>query len=173
MKNLIFLSLSLMLLGSGCVEVNIDSLSIPQDDLDVTTTSDPNVTINVSSRNTEDLSGQNLSSIPQSIFNKRNLEELDVSNNTLTGALPSEIRNLQNLRILNASNNNFTGIPAEIGQLDKLEILDYSNNDITGLPNELGNLSNLRILDLSGNNPSEFDLNIIRESLADDVEIRL
>ena len=89
------------------------------------------------------LSSRGLKSIPSYVFDRTNLEELNVSNNSLTGAIQAEIRKLSNLKILNASNNKMTGVPAEIGQLQKLEALDLSNNQLTGLPNELGILRNL------------------------------
>ena len=118
-----------------------------------------------------DLRGQGLTRIPLSVFNQTMLEELDVSNNQLTGAIQGEIRFLQNLRVLDASDNLMTGVPAEIGQLKNLEELDLSNNQLTGLPYELGNLSNLRVLNLSGNAYSEQDLEMIQQSLPDDVTI--
>lgn len=118
-----------------------------------------------------DLSGQGLKSIPSYIFNQANIEELNVSNNQLTGAIQAEVRHLSNLKILNASNNLMTGVPAEIGQLQKLEILDLSNNKLTGLPYELGNLNNLKVLNLSGNQYSKQDLDYIRSKLSQTVNI--
>jgi Leucine-rich repeat (LRR) protein len=111
------------------------------------------------------LSGQNLSKVPDYVFTQAELVELDLSGNSLSGSLPAEVRHLSNLKHLNLSNNQFTGVPAEIGQLSRLEILDLSNNQLTGLPHELGNLQNLKTLDLRGNSPSEFDLKIIQESI--------
>ncbi len=121
--------------------------------------------------NVLNLSGQNLSKVPDSVFNQTNLTELNVSNNKLTGALQAEIRKLANLRVLNASNNQMTGVPAEVGQLSKLEVLNLANNQLTGLPYELGNLKNLKTLNLSGNNYAEQDLAIIKKSLPADVKI--
>lgn len=118
-----------------------------------------------------DLSNTGLQQVSQDVFTKTNLEELDVSNNQLTGALPAEIRHLQNLKVLRASNNQMTGVPAEVGQLHKLEILDLSNNMLTGLPYELGNLQNLKELNISGNNYSEHDLDIIVQNLPDSVTV--
>jgi len=119
----------------------------------------------ISNNESVSLSNQGLEKIPTSVFSKTNIEQLDVSNNVLTGSIQAEIRQLTNLKILNASNNDMTGIPAEIGQLQELEILDLSNNKLTGLPYELGNLKNLKTLNLSGNAYSIQDLNIIRSSL--------
>jgi len=112
-----------------------------------------------------DLSNRGLEKIPAYVFNQTNLEELNVSNNNLTGAIQAEIRNLKNLRILKASNNQMTGIPAEIGQLEKLQVLDLSNNKLTGLPQELGNLKNLKVLNLSGNQYSQQDFDYIKSRL--------
>lgn len=119
-----------------------------------------------------DLSGQGLTKAPEAIFSRTDLEELNLSNNVLSGALQSQIGNLHDLKVLNLSNNKFTGVPAEIGQLKNLEVLNLSNNLITGLPNELGNLSKLKMLDLSGNKYSESDLATIRKNLPSSVIIK-
>lgn len=117
------------------------------------------------------LSNQGLTSIPSSVFNQTNLEELNVSHNSLTGAIQSQIGQLKNLKVLNASYNQMTGVPAEIGQLQNLQVLDLSYNQLTGLPNELGNLKNLKTLNLSGNSYSQQDLNGIRSKLPSTVNI--
>ncbi len=118
-----------------------------------------------------DLSNQQLTKIPDSVFGQTRLQELDVSHNQLTGAIQAEIRRLQNLRVLDASDNQMTGVPAEVGQLQNLEILDLSNNQLTGLPYELGNLKNLKTLNISGNSYSERDLTIIQQGLSPNVTI--
>lgn len=118
-----------------------------------------------------DLSNQGLTKIPEYVFSQTGLQELNVSYNSLSGAIQSQIGQLKNLKVLNASNNQMTGVPAEVGQLLKLEVLNLSNNQLTGLPNELGNLQNLKTLNLSGNNYSVQDLNIIRAKLPASVNI--
>lgn len=118
-----------------------------------------------------DLSGQNLTAVPQSVFASTAVEELNLANNRLGGSLPGEIRLLQNLKILNLSNNQFTGVPAEVGQLRNLEVLDVSNNQLTGLPMELGNLKNLKTLNLKGNDYSVSDLENIKKGLPQSVII--
>lgn len=120
-----------------------------------------------------DISNQGLIKLPSYVLSSTDLEELNISNNNIGGALPSEIGKLKNLKVLNVSGNVMTGVPAEIGQLSKLEILDLSRNKLTGLPYELGNLKQLKILDLSGNDYSEQDLNVIRKGLSPDVDIIL
>jgi Leucine-rich repeat (LRR) protein len=127
--------------------------------------------LEVSSNTIKNLSNQGLKSIPMYIFEDKNIEELDISNNQIIGSIQAEIRNLSQLKIINASNNIMTGIPAEIGWLKNLEIIDFSNNQITGLPYELGNLKNLKVLNLSGNNYSKQDLEIIKKNLSPDVTI--
>lgn len=118
-----------------------------------------------------DLSNQGLDKIPSYVFDRTSLEELNVSNNSLTGAVQGEIRHLQNLKKLDLSNNQMTGVPAEVGQLQKLEFLNLSNNQLTGLPYELGNLKNLKVLDLSGNDYSAQDLEYIKSKLPSSTQI--
>lgn len=120
-----------------------------------------------------DLSSQNLTKVPNEVFNNSRLESLDLSHNQLTGALPAEVRHLSSLKILKLNDNLFTGVPAEVGQLQNLEILDLSNNQLTGLPHELGNLLKLKQLNVSGNAYSEQDLSVIRSSLPSTTIINL
>lgn len=123
------------------------------------------------SGNTLNLSNRGLASVPSYVFNQTNLEELNVSHNSLTGAIQSQVGQLKNLKILNASYNQMTGVPAEIGQLQNLQILNLSYNQLTGLPNELGNLKNLKTLDLRGNQYSKQDVDYIRSKLPSTVDI--
>ena len=144
---------------------------IDNSNIEIKYTSSGTTESKVSSDKIINLSNQGLDSIPSSVFDKTNIEELNVSNNSLTGSIQSQIQQLTKLKVLNASNNLMTGVPAEIGQLKNLEILNLSNNELTGLPNELSNLSNLKVLNLSGNDYSEQDLNIIKTGLSTNVEI--
>ncbi len=121
--------------------------------------------------NTLNLSNQGLTKIPSYVFDQTNLQELNVSHNSLMGAIQSQIGQLKNLKILNASYNKMTGVPAEVGQLENLRVLDLSYNQLTGLPNELGNLKNLKTLDLRGNQYSKQDLDGIRNKLPSTVNI--
>lgn len=95
-----------------------------------------------------DLSNQKLEKVPDYVFELNDLEELDISNNQITGNLPAEIRNLKSLKVLNANNNLMTGIPAEIGQLPSLQIFNINNNLLAGIPKEIGQAQNLQTLDL-------------------------
>jgi len=118
-----------------------------------------------------DLSNQGLKTVPSYVFEQTNLENLNISHNSLSGTIPAEIKSLINLKTLNASNNIMSGVPAEIGQLKNLEVIDLSNNQIVGLPHELGDLKNLKILNLSGNKYSQQDLDYIRSKLSPTVNI--
>ncbi len=118
-----------------------------------------------------DLSSQNLTKVPDYVFKMTNLEELNISNNKITGAIQSQINQLKKLKVLNASNNLMTGVPAEIGQLANLQILDLSNNKLTGLPYELSNLQNLKTFNISGNAYSNLDLNVIMQKLPKNVNV--
>lgn len=117
------------------------------------------------------LSGQDLSEVPKYVFAQTDAVLLDLSDNSLSGALPGEVRLLQNLRTLDISGNDFTGVPAEVGQLKNLEVLNISNNPITGLPYEIGNLQKLRVLDLRNTDYAEQDLEVIRKNLPKSTEI--
>ncbi|PWB38554.1 MAG: hypothetical protein C3F02_03460 [Parcubacteria group bacterium] len=118
-----------------------------------------------------DLSHRGLNQVPMDTFDQIQIQELDLSDNNLTGAIPAEVRHLSNLEILNLSNNQLTGVPAEVGQLSRLRILDLANNKLTGLPYELGNLKKLEVLNLSGNNYATADLDIIKKGLPGTVQI--
>ncbi len=124
-----------------------------------------------SAARTLDLSGQGLTKVPMNVFDRTDLESLNVSHNALRGALQAEIRHLSALRTLDLSHNDFTGVPAEVGQLRNLEVLDLSHNPITGLPYEMGNLSNLKRLDLRGTQYAKQDLAIIRAHLPPTTDI--
>jgi len=118
------------------------------------------------------LRDQNLQEVPPYIFERLNIEKLDLSHNTLEGALQAEIRFLSELVVLDLSYNAFTGVPAEIGQLSNLKVLNLSHNNLTGLPYEIGNLQNLTQLDLRGNSAvSKNDIEIIRARLPESTQI--
>jgi len=118
---------------------------------------------------TVDLNGQGFTALPTEFFEgKENVRVLDVSQNSLTGALPAEIRKIEQLRTLDASENSLTGIPAEIGQLKYLEIIDFSNNQINTFPQEIANLKGtLKTLDVRGNPFSQESIAELKKMLPD------
>lgn len=169
MKTTIIIVIIILIGFTGFAIKNSDTSSTPQS----ATTNEvgSNDSSDIASSKVLDLSGQGLTKAPSYIFDRTEIEELNLSNNALYGALQAEVRFLQNLKVLNLSNNNFTGVPAEVGRLGKLEVLNLSNNQLTGLPYEIGNLSNLKTLDLRGNAYSKMDLDRIKKSLPSSTQI--
>ncbi|MCX6744965.1 MAG: leucine-rich repeat domain-containing protein [Candidatus Parcubacteria bacterium] len=165
MKNILLLVAIFSLFLGGC--------SLPSQNISTGNLNTPVSNANTASpvNNKLDLSNQNLTKVPDYVFNLTNLEELNLSNNKLSGAIQSQIGQLKKLKVLNASNNLMTGVPAEVGQLTNLQVLDLSNNQLTGLPNELGNLKKLKTFNISGNNYSTQDLNGIIQKLPTSVNI--
>ncbi|CAN1328012.1 Leucine-rich repeat receptor-like serine/threonine-protein kinase BAM3 [Linum perenne] len=81
------------------------------------------------------------------------LEQLNLSENRLTGSIPGSIGNLSSLQILLLNGNQFTGgIPSQIGQLKNVLTLDMSRNNFSGyIPPSIGSCLMLTYLDLSNN----------------------
>ncbi|RZR96056.1 hypothetical protein BHM03_00024996 [Ensete ventricosum] len=84
------------------------------------------------------------------------VKSIDLSKNSLTGAIPTEIGDLSGLQTLNLSRNSIGGmIPSTIGGMKSLETLDLSFNDLTGaIPQSMSDLTSLNHLNLSYNNLS-------------------
>ena len=81
-----------------------------------------------------------------------NLEELDLSGNSLSGTFPPEILGLTKLRVLDLGENGITGELPTFGELPSLQYLGLHSNKIGGsVPSSLANLINLTHLDLSEN----------------------
>lgn len=101
------------------------------------------------------LKGANLrGEIPESIFELKVLETLDIAMNKLSGNFPKSIGKLQNLTKIELFLNNLTGeIPVGLANLTFLREFDISNNKMYGnLPEEIGNLKNLVVFQLYKNN---------------------
>jgi len=81
------------------------------------------------------------------------LQELDVSENILTGTLPEAIFQLQDLRVLNIAFNSFTGkFPGLISNLVKLQELNCFQNMFAGeLPKEMKSILKLKKLNFGQN----------------------
>ncbi len=96
------------------------------------------------------LSGQNLTAIPQEIFKMKNLQFLDLSENRIA-EIPDEIQNISQLQELNLSNNQLNKVSTKIDELVFLQKLNLAKNQLTDLPEVMSNLGKLVTLDLSGN----------------------
>ncbi|KAK7274080.1 hypothetical protein RIF29_15152 [Crotalaria pallida] len=81
------------------------------------------------------------------------LSFVDLSSNSLSGAIPPQMFSLSGLHSLNLSHNNLMGgIPKEIGNMKNLESLDFSMNKLAGeIPQSMSDLSFLSYLNLSFN----------------------
>ncbi len=97
-----------------------------------------------------DVSGNQLTALPESLGQLRKLQSIDVSSNQLT-ALPESLGELAELQSLDVSGNRLTALPKSLGQLTQLQSLDVSGNQLTALPKSLGQLAQLQSLDVSGN----------------------
>jgi len=84
----------------------------------------------------------------------QNLKILDLSYNSLNGAIPHNCEDLSNLQSLFLSHNYLTGtIPTEFGTLSNLVELDLDDNKLTGeIPQEIVNLSKLETFEAHFNN---------------------
>jgi len=91
-----------------------------------------------------------LTTLPESIGNLTNLEQLWLSLSKLT-TLPENIGNLKKLGELWLYNNNLTSLPESIGNLTNLTYLGLYSNKLASLPDSIGNLKNLGRLGLSFN----------------------
>ena len=96
------------------------------------------------------LINKQITSLPESIGNLNNLQNLFLDNNQLT-SLPESIGNLNNLQVLSMSNNQLTSLPESIGNLNNLQLLSLMNNQLTSLPDSFGDLKNLQSLLLMNN----------------------
>lgn len=102
-----------------------------------------------------DLSDNSISGvIPSSLGEVSSLIALDISYNKLSGPIPFSVGNVSSLRALALSGNNLVGsIPSSIGEISFLEYLDLSNNKLNGTLSELHfvNLTKLTLFLASGN----------------------
>lgn len=125
-----------------------------------------------------DLSGLNLTSVPQKISSMQKLQALNLSNNAITQnfrflshllflselrisgngltKIPDELSALQNLKILDVSNNHFSNNYAgALNGLKNLEWLSLQSNQIATFPAELGQLTKLVHLNFADNKISD------------------
>ena len=80
--------------------------------------------------------------------------KLDLSGNQLT-ALPESLGQLTQLQSLDLSENQLTALPKSLGQLTQLVVLSVWDNSLAHLPNSLKELKSLEEIDVSGNKLSE------------------
>ena len=91
-----------------------------------------------------------LTNLPESFGQLQNLKFLSLRNNQLT-SLSESIGQLQNLNTLYISDNKLIKLPESFNQMRNLETLDLLDNQLTGLPESFGQLQNLKTLILLNN----------------------
>lgn len=119
------------------------------------------------------ISGNQLTKLPDAIGRLSQLTQLNVSENQLT-ELPASLTRLTNLKHLVAEHNQLERLPDELGQLTRLTDLaiganqlrqlpaslsqlisltaiSVNSNQLESLPDDIGNLRQLRFLSLSNN----------------------
>ena len=138
------------------------------------------------------LSGQHLKSIPDSIFENKEITFLDLGSSDVTfypplsalvdsnaneiSDLSDKIGNLINLQTLILNSNRLTILPNEISKLTKLEVLDLSNNkdlDIIQQLDKLKGLPKLKVLKIVNVKLRKDDIPLIKSSLHNDTKIIL
>ncbi len=101
-----------------------------------------------------DLSSKQLTSIPDSVFEYKNLKVLELGAKEITFYPP-----LSALSQGDKDRNYITEIPERISELKHLKVLTLNTNDLKSLPSSITKLENLEVLDLSLNH----NLNIATE----------
>ncbi|XP_010525412.1 PREDICTED: probable LRR receptor-like serine/threonine-protein kinase IRK [Tarenaya hassleriana] len=83
----------------------------------------------------------------------KNIQVLDLSDNSISGELASGVGDLADLQVLNLSRNSLAGpIPSAIGELKNLDVLDLSHNQLNGsIPQDIGGAVSLEELRLESN----------------------
>ncbi|XP_054612290.1 malignant fibrous histiocytoma-amplified sequence 1 homolog [Dunckerocampus dactyliophorus] len=98
--------------------------------------------------------------IPQAVFELRQLVELDLSYNRLRGVAEG-VAHLSVLKKLCVSHNNIQQLPEHISALKLLEELDISFNHLHSIPASFGRLARLRTLDVDHNKLRRFPPEIL------------
>lgn len=101
-----------------------------------------------------DLQDKRLTTIPDSVFENKNLTELDLGAKEIVFYPP-----LSTLEDENKRRNKISELPERISELISLKKLILNSNKLSKLPNSITKLENLEVLDLSLNK----DLNILNE----------
>lgn len=92
-----------------------------------------------------DLTGLGLTSIPQQIRERTNLEGLDLGTNRLK-IIPAWLGELSNLRLLGLTSNPISELPWELAQLGLLEVLWLGKTHLAAIPDWVGSFRRLSVI---------------------------
>jgi GTPase SAR1 family protein len=101
-----------------------------------------------------------LTELPESLLQIRELESLKISSNRLT-ELPDWVGTFMHLKSLKLSRNQIQILPKSIGNLQNLIELDISRNKLAELPDTLGNLTQLKKIVFIGNQLSDLPASLL------------
>lgn len=113
------------------------------------------------------LANKNLSLIPESIGELKNLQTLNLGHNPSLDwdATFKLLQKLPNLQTLYLGVNQLTSLPESISKLKNLQTLGLRNNELTFLPASIDELKKLQWLDLEDNNFSTSEKESIKKLL--------
>ena len=137
-----------------------------------------------------DLKDKKLTKIPNSVFENKNLTELDFGpkeiifypplsaiedeNQNQISELPERISELTQLKKLILNSNKLSELPNSITKLENLEVLDLALNKNLDILNEipkLNKLHKLRVLIITDTKHNSSDLNLIQETLNKNIKL--
>lgn len=98
------------------------------------------------------LSGCDLTEVPDNIYDYPNLTKLILSNNKIT-SIPKEIRKLKKLKVLDLANNEISVLQSAVFYLPKLSTLNLYGNNIKKFPKQIYNSKISKLI--VGKNPIE------------------
>lgn len=107
-----------------------------------------------------DIKNNEILSLPDSFYDLKKLEYLEIENNKIETISPL-IGKLENLQSFDIGDNPLKSLPDELCNLKQLKFLVLENTHITKLPKCLGYLQNLDWINVSGTQLTEFPLEIL------------
>lgn len=94
---------------------------------------------------------QRLGQVPESVWDRKDLETLVLADNDLS-AVPERIGHLKRLRMLDLGHNVLTAVPESLSDLEEhLDFLSLHDNRLVSLPESFSRLKHLRYLNISEN----------------------
>lgn len=107
------------------------------------------------------LSGKNLTAIPENVFDYPNLTKLILSNNRIK-VIPKEILKLKKLKVLDLANNEIMVLHSSVFKLPKLRTLNVYGNKIKKFPKQIYD-SKIQVLIAGRNQIEEIELHKLKD----------